>query len=356
MSTYTAREYAEMHFIYGYCNGNGNAAAREYRERYPNREHYPDYRVFGRVHYAYLAGRVPGQPDRSGRPFSLDVDEEEQILELFAQDPTTSTRRVARRSGIPRTTVQRTLKRRNMHAFHVQRVQALQPQDYAARVRFCHEMLRRNREVQFFNKILWTDESSFRRVGIFNIHNLHYWAVENPHIIRDDHFQHQFGVNLWAGIVEGRLIGPVELPSRVSGDTYLTFLQNELDGILEDVNIQTLRDMWLQHDGAPPHFARQVRSHLNERFPNRWIGRGGAIAWPARSPDLNPIDFFLWGYFKEIVYHTENNTEAEVREKIRAAIQQIKNNRRAFRMLKRNFIRRCRLCIRTQGRHFEHLL
>lgn len=63
--------------------------------------------------------------------------------------------------------------------------------------------------------------------------------------------------------------------------------------------------MWLQHDEA------QV-NHLNYRFPNRWIGRGVAIAWPARSPDRNPIDLFLWGYFKKIVYQTENRTEAEV--------------------------------------------
>lgn len=37
--------------------------------------------------------------------------------------------------------------------------------------------------------------------------------------------------------------------------------------------------MWLEHKGAPPHFACQVKSHLKE-FPNRWIGR--AIGMLAR--------------------------------------------------------------------------
>lgn len=46
------------------------------------------------------------------------------------------------------------------------------------------------------------------------------------------------------------------------------------------------------HDGAGPHYARVVFEHLNKEFPNRWIGRGGPMAWPARSPDLNPLDFF----------------------------------------------------------------
>jgi len=33
-------------------------------------------------------------------------------------------------------------------------------------------------------------------------------------------------------------------------------------------------------------YARIVRMFLNQRFPNRWIGRGGPVLWPPRSPDL----------------------------------------------------------------------
>jgi len=38
----------------------------------------------------------------------------------------------------------------------------------------------------------------------------------------------------------------------------------------------------------------------------RWIGRGGPIPWPPRSPDLNSLDFFFWGYLKETVYPEQN--------------------------------------------------
>jgi hypothetical protein len=61
-------------------------------------------------------------------------------------------------------------------------------------------------------------------------------------------------------------------------------------------------DAWFQQDGAPLHFGNIVRQFLNERFPNKWIGRGSFLAWPSRSPDLTPLDFFLWGYVKNIVY------------------------------------------------------
>jgi hypothetical protein len=47
----------------------------------------------------------------------------------------------------------------------------------------------------------------------------------------------------------------------------------------------------LQQDGVPPHFCYHVRNHLDREIAGRWIGRGGPIAWPPRSPDLTPLDF-----------------------------------------------------------------
>jgi len=40
----------------------------------------------------------------------------------------------------------------------------------------------------------------------------------------------------------------------------------------------------------------------NNRLPGRWIGRGGPTAWPPTSPDLTPLDLFLWGCVKESTY------------------------------------------------------
>jgi hypothetical protein len=31
--------------------------------------------------------------------------------------------------------------------------------------------------------------------------------------------------------------------------------------------------------------------------------------WPARSPDLNPCDFFFWGCVKDKVYNSNHRTE-----------------------------------------------
>jgi hypothetical protein len=51
--------------------------------------------------------------------------------------------------------------------------------------------------------------------------------------------------------------------------------------------------IYSQQDGAPPHFHNHVRDVLDDKFQDRWIGRGGPIQWPPRRPDLTPMDFFL---------------------------------------------------------------
>ena len=62
-----------------------------------------------------------------------------------------------------------------------------------------------------------------------------------------------------------------------------------------------MRSTYFQHDGAPPHSSREVRNFLNYRFPGQWIGRSGPHNWPARSPDLSPLDYCVWGRMTELV-------------------------------------------------------
>ena len=75
-----------------------------------------------------------------------------------------------------------------------------------------------------------------------------------------------------------------------------------------------------QQDGAPPHWSICVRHFLNETFPSRWIGRDGPTSWPPRSPDITPLDFFLWGYVKDQVYRTPIHDLQTLKTRIREAI------------------------------------
>jgi len=70
-----------------------------------------------------------------------------------------------------------------------------------------------------------------------------------------------------------------------------------------------------------------VTDVLNERFPDAWIGRGGPIPWPPRSPDLSLslslLDFFLWGYIKNIVHAEKIRNIQHPQDRITSAIETV---------------------------------
>jgi hypothetical protein len=78
-----------------------------------------------------------------------------------------------------------------------------------------------------------------------------------------------------------------------------------------------------QQDGAPPHWGRIVRDYLDATFPNRWLGRDGPLAWPPQSPDITPLDSFLWGYVKDKVYATKVTVVEDLKTGIRDVITTI---------------------------------
>lgn len=53
---------------------------------------------------------------------------------------------------------------------------------------------------------------------------------------------------------------------------------------------------WFQQDGATCHTSNESLTVVNELFEGKLISRRKEIPWPPRSPDLTPLDFFLWGY------------------------------------------------------------
>ncbi|KYM96625.1 hypothetical protein ALC62_12672 [Cyphomyrmex costatus] len=114
--------------------------------------------------------------------------------------------------------------------------------------------------------------------------------------------------------------------------------------------------MWFMHDGAPAHFSRVARDYLNRNYSHRWIGRGGPVAWPPRSPDMNPLDFYLWGHVKSIVYTNAPNNIVDLRHRIIRAFQEIRTDPHVFQRVRNSFDRRIRACIRAEDGHFEHLI
>ncbi|GBM93500.1 hypothetical protein AVEN_113242-1 [Araneus ventricosus] len=99
----------------------------------------------------------------------------EEILQGVGDRPDISTREVSCAVNVLHSIVWRVLRDEGLHPYHVQKVQAFIPADYAPRVELAHWCLQQL-EVRpdFSAHVLFTDESTFtREEGISNTHNLH---------------------------------------------------------------------------------------------------------------------------------------------------------------------------------------
>lgn len=142
-----------------------------------------------------------------GRPFAIrTVEFEEAVLNHVEANPSTSVRAIAYVGAAP-STVWRTLRDQQMHAYHLQKVQAMGPDDYMPRRRFCRWWLQQElMQPGFGRHVLFTHEARFTRDGFFNSRNSHIWSEDNPHAISLRRDQHQFSINIWAGIVNEQVI------------------------------------------------------------------------------------------------------------------------------------------------------
>lgn len=297
---------------------------------------------------------------RTGRARALNEDKKLDIALEIVENPHISTVSLARNQDTSRTTVRRFLKNEKYHPYKVCLVQELLEDDYDRRLEFCEEMMRRcDGNNNFPRDIIFSDEATFYVNGVVNRHNYRFLSQENPHWIHEAHTQHPQKVNVWAGIINNRILGPFFFEENLTAERYLDFLTFDLVPALAqifphamDPDIPNER-LWFQQDGAPPHFGINVRRYLDEMFPHRWIGRRGTIEWPPRSPDLTPMDYFLWGYLKERVYQNRPGNIEDLKTKIRMEIRNLPAE--VIRKAVDSFYYRLGDCQTANGEHFEHL-
>ncbi|GBM16352.1 hypothetical protein AVEN_28314-1 [Araneus ventricosus] len=121
-------------------------------------------------------------------------------------------------------------------------------------------------------------------------------------------------------------------------------------GCAEDLPSCDLRNVWLQHNGAPPHKVSSVQQYILDTFQQHVIGYGGCVEWPPRSPE--PIGLFLWRYIKQRVYVTPPPTLQELRNRITDACASA--SPAMLYNVQREVQSRVQMCIVAEGHHFEH--
>ena len=293
--------------------------------------------------------KSPGRPSiRKNHDFQTAIADE-----VLHGVPTSTRRITAQLNGggdfnVGHMTVYRALKEMKYKPYIPRLLQALHEDDGDRRVQFCETFLDfYDGDFAFVDRILWSDEATFKLNGHLNRHNCIYWATENPQVILENEVNLP-GLTVWCGIHSGGIVGPYFYEGTVTSESYLEMLRGWLWPQIQD------RNFILQQDGATPHYARIVRSFLDDHFPSAWIGRRGWMEWPARSPDLTPPDFFLWGFVKDKVYSRSPQTLKQLRTFIEEAITSVSVD--LCQKVCRSVPHRLRLCMECEGHHFEHKL
>ena len=74
--------------------------------------------------------------------------------------------------------------------------------------------------------------------------------------------------------------------------------------MLTDMGQARFQQVVWQQDGATCHTARMVMRNLNGVFGHRLLAKNciQGQEWALASPDMTPLDFFLWSFVKMKVY------------------------------------------------------
>lgn len=105
-----------------------------------------------------------------------------------------------------------------------------------------------------------------------------------------------------------------------------------------------------QQDNAPAHRARATVEYLKEATP-QFISPD---LWPPNSPDLNPVDYKIWGVVQDRVYQRRVNNVLELKERLTEVWAEF--GQEVIDEAIDQWRQRLRACVRAKGHHFEHLL
>lgn len=351
---FTHLEKCDMLEAYLICRKNARSALRYYQNTYVNRQ-LPNQFYFLRLYRKFRSNEETFKVRRKKKDFIRDEETEVNVLAYFETNPEKSIRSCTRELDLKKSTVHDILIKHKLRPYKHHKVQTLLPGDANRRLVFCN-WLRNfyNERPDNLNYILWTDESNFSSSGMCNKKNQHYWSRENPLRVDPRNPQHRFSLNVWCGLMGNRIVGPVFYHGTLTGDRYVWLLTEIFDGLFDVMPVLDRLRIHFQQDGAPPHNYVNTSNLLNETFNQKWLGTNAPIRWPARSPDLTPLDFYLWSFVKDEVYKQRYRNVMELETSIRQTLNNISG--RTIRKATQSVIVRAEKCIEQQGNVFEHLL
>ena len=126
-------------------------------------------------------------------------------------------------------------------------------------------------------------------------------------------WKQSFRLRLWSLVwFQGHIMRPhiFEIGLKVNTKVYLDVLKSV---VIPWCNQVAGGRPWVwQQDSAPAHKSKETQAWLQKEC----YDFVPFSHWPSFSPDLNPLDYFVWSYAENITNKTSHNTKAAIRRVI----------------------------------------
>jgi transposase len=138
----------------------------------------------------------------------------------------------------------------------------------------------------------------------------------------------------------------VEPGVKINGAYYRDVLLGQQ--LLPAIREQSGEHFIFQQDGAPSHRAYETVEMLRRETPS-FIPPS---LWPPNSPDLNPVDYKIWGVLQSRVYRTRVSDIEHLKQRL--VEEWSRFDQSIIDGAIRQWRQRLQACVRAAGGHFEH--
>lgn len=300
-------------------------------------------------------GGIRDRP-RSGRPRSKRTPKLKKAVRMrLMRNPARSANSMAQELKVSRGTLQKLIsKDLKIRPFKKYKAHYLTLDMQKKRLQRCKLLLQRyaNQDVE---KILFTDEKLFLIEPPLNSQNDRVYAANRraipEHLFRVERSHHPAGVMVFLGVSTKGCTELVFVPKGVK-ICAANYISDVLEPYVLPMNWEQLgEEEWIyQQDSAPAHKFKITQAWLKEHVP-AFISHS---EWPPNSPDLNPLDYFVWSKLLSMLGGVRYKNIADLKRALVKAWSKFPQHELRAAILQ--WRTRLKACVKAKGGHIEHHL
>ena len=216
------------------------------------------------------------------------------------------------------------------------------------------------KHTRIINNVWWPGDAHFWLNEYVSSRNAVHWCFERLNEVSQK-LLHSQKVTVWLATYRGKgaigqflkkMVIPLQL---IANATSKWLWKSSLLNFYDDRMYLSMQRVWFQQDGATPHTLEMALNWLNDHFGTPVISLNTRHVWAPNSPNLNPLDFFVWDCIKDRAYEDSPRTLDDLIAAILCVSSNMTLEDCNAAILNIRYVRLPQV-INHNGAHFEYLL